>query len=67
MAGRDDDDLELLRESYAEPDDNYVHLLGFRIPKLWRVLWGSGEEDKKIRWETGMRNSKKHLFHSDSG
>ena len=44
-----DDDLGLLRESYADPDDNYVHLLGFKIPKLWRVLWGSGEEDKKIR------------------
>ena len=44
-----DDDLEPLSQSYADPDDNYVHLLGFKIPKLWRVLWGSGEEDKKIR------------------
>ena len=50
VAGHDDD-LGLLRESYADPDDNYVHLLGFKIPKLWRVLWGSGEEDKKIRWD----------------
>ena len=44
-----DDDLELVRESFADPDDNYIRVLGLRIPKLWRVLWGSGEEDKKIR------------------
>ena len=44
-----DDDLELVRDSYVDPDDNYIRVLGLRIPKLWRVLWGSGEEDKKIR------------------
>ena len=45
------DDRELLVEEdcYDDPDDNYVRFLGFKFPKLWRLLWASGDEDKKIR------------------
>ena len=50
-----DDDLELVRETFADPDDNYIHVLGLRIPKLWWVLWGPGEEDKKIRSDDRLK------------